>query len=275
LVQGIDGSFYGATSEGGVGRNGTIFKITPTGKLTTLYSFSGKQDGGGPFGTLTLGSDGNLYGTAGGGGVGCGTIFRISTSGLFKKIYTFGQGTNAPCFPFDGLIQATDGKLYGTTGYGGTMNSGTIFSLNSAGSLTVLHSFDWADGAVPYGSLVQATDGNFYGSTTEGGAHMGASMCRVGSRNQGCGTVFRLSTGLGPFVRLVPEAGKMNKIANILGQGFTGTTSVFLNGTPMSFTAVSDTFIRATVPAGATTGYVTVATPTGTLTSNVPFHVIP
>jgi uncharacterized protein (TIGR03437 family) len=81
--------------------------------------------------------------------------------------------------------------------------------------------------------------------------------------------------GLGPFVSFVHGAGKVNQIAGILGQGFTGTTSVLLNGIPANFTVVSDTFIKATVPPGATTGYVTVTTPTGVLSSNVPFHVIP
>jgi hypothetical protein len=80
--------------------------------------------------------------------------------------------------------------------------------------------------------------------------------------------------GLGPFVAFVQAAGKVGQTGGILGQGFTGTTSVSLNGTPASFTVVSDTFIRATVPAGATTGYVTVTTPSGALTSNIPFHVI-
>ncbi len=81
--------------------------------------------------------------------------------------------------------------------------------------------------------------------------------------------------GLSPFVRLVRESGKVGQTGGILGQGLTGTSDVFLNGTSASFTVVSDTFIRAIVPPGATTGFVTVVTPSGTLTSNVPFHVIP
>jgi hypothetical protein len=84
-----------------------------------------------------------------------------------------------------------------------------------------------------------------------------------------------MDVGLGPFVSLERPAGKIGQTGGILGQGFTGTTSVSLNGTPASFTVVSDTFIKTTIPAGATTGYVTVTTPSGTLTSNVPFRVIP
>jgi uncharacterized protein (TIGR03437 family) len=81
--------------------------------------------------------------------------------------------------------------------------------------------------------------------------------------------------GLGPFVAFVHDSGKAGQTGGILGQGFTGTTRVSFNGTPATFTVVSDTLIKATVPAGATTGYVTVATPSGPLTSNVPFNVIP
>jgi uncharacterized repeat protein (TIGR03803 family) len=118
-----------------------------------------------------------------------------------------------------------------------------------------------------YGGLVQATTGIFYGTTEHGGANVCAAY--------GCGTVYSLSTGLGPFVAFVHSSGKAGRTGGILGQGFTGTTAVSLNAIPASFTVVSDTFIRATVPEGATTGYVTVTTPTGVLTSNVPFHVIP
>lgn len=109
--------------------------------------------------------------------------------------------------------------------------------------------------------MVQATNGVFYGTTYSGGANAD-------------GTAFSLSTGLRPFVAFVQAAGKVGQTGGILGQGFTGTTSVLLNGIPATFKVISDTFIEATVPAGATTGYVTVATPSGKLTSNVPFHVI-
>jgi uncharacterized protein (TIGR03437 family) len=80
--------------------------------------------------------------------------------------------------------------------------------------------------------------------------------------------------GLSPFVAFVHGAGKVGQTSGVLGQGFTGTTSVSLNGTSANFTVVSDTFIKATVPPGATTGYVTVVTSSGTLTSNVPFRVL-
>ena len=117
--------------------------------------------------------------------------------------------------------------------------------------------------------MLQATNGTFYGSTTYGG--ITSDPCPA----NGCGTLFSLSTGLGPFVAFVRNSAKVGQIGGILGQEFTGTTAVSLNGTPASFRVVSDTYIRATVPAGATTGPATVTTPSGTLTSNQSFRVTP
>jgi hypothetical protein len=137
-----------------------------------------------------------------------------------------------------------------------------VFQITSAGTLTTLHSFELTDGGIPLGGLIQATSGDFYGTTSVDGAADG-------------GTIFTVGMGLGPFVSFVRNPAKIGQVFGILGQGFTGTTSISLNGTPASFTVKSDTLIEATVPAGATTGYVTVTTPSGTLTSNVPFHVLP
>ena len=165
------------------------------------------------------------------------------------------------------LIQATDGNFYGTAAYDGLYpNFGTVFAITPSGTLTTLHNFDSTDGSYPYAGLLQATTGGFYGTTFAGGS---STACPFG-----CGTVFSLDMGLGPFVAFVGAAGKVSQTGGILGQGFTGTTSVTLNGIAANFTVVSDTFIKATVPQGATNGYVTVNTPTGALMSNVPFRVI-
>jgi hypothetical protein len=128
--------------------------------------------------------------------------------------------------------------------------------------LTTLHAFDNTDGSQPVGTLLQATTGNFYGTTFEGGPNFD-------------GTVFGLQVGLGPFVETNPAMGKVGRVVGILGNGLKGTTSVSFNGTLATFTVKSGTYIKAAVPTGATTGYVTVSSPSGTLTSNVPFHVIP
>ena len=293
LIQATDGNFYGTnTLDGDVNNNcipggcGTVFRITPGGRLTTLYNFCTQgfpscPDGFEPTG-LVEGLDGNLYGTTVyGGASGSGTVFKITPEGGLSTIHSFCSQINCTdgAFPYVGLIQATDGNLYGMAEVGGIfvdcphyeiLGCGTIFEITPGGTLTTLHSFDFTDGSNPENGVLQSTDGNFYGSVWGGGN--GNSYCGI---TVGCGTVFSLSMGLGPFVTFVRPAGNVGQSGGILGQGFTGTTSVAINGIPANFTVVSDTYIRATVPAGATTGYVTVTTPTGTLTSNVPFHVIP
>jgi uncharacterized repeat protein (TIGR03803 family) len=343
LLQAPDGNFYGTVAYGGVPTSGgTVVKMTPTGTLTTLYRFCSKpkcSDGETPVAPVILAADGNFYGTTFGGGLrnsnqypcssaGCGTIFKLTPSGTLTTIYSFcsqpncSDGTN----PNGGLVQALDGRLWGTTGYGGKHGYGTVFAITGEGKLTTLHSFHVADGETPYANLIQATDGNFYGITAYGGKYyvrdkiQGGTLFKItpqgvlttlynfcaeancadglipvanlmqftngiiygttanggGSSNcsSGCGTVFSLNLNLAPFVALIHSTGPVGQTGGILGQGFTGTTAVAINGTPANFTVVSDTFITATVPAGATTGYVTVTTPNGVLKSNVPFRVI-
>ncbi|MGO9650142.1 MAG: choice-of-anchor tandem repeat GloVer-containing protein [Terriglobales bacterium] len=270
LVQAVDGDLYGTTQLGGSSGNGTIFRITTGGTFTSLLSFN-FTDGSGPSSGLIQGIDGKLYGTTYQGGAnsscedGCGTVYRISLSGTLTTVYNFNLTDGAN--PVSPLVQGSDGNLYGTTYAGGSSTTcfqgcGTVYRLSPTSVLTTLHSFDLTDGAQPYGSVDQATGGNFYGTTTQGGS-------------DSVGTVFGLSTGLGPFVSLVHNPAKVGQTFGVLGQGFSGTKSVSLHGTPATFKVKSNTLLEATVPAGATTGYVTVTTPTGTLTSNVPFYVIP
>jgi uncharacterized repeat protein (TIGR03803 family) len=268
LVQATDGNFYGVTEYGGPGNCndgcGTVFKITPSGVLTTLYTF---ETEGEPDAPLVQASDGNFYSTT-----FSNTVFRITPMGDLATLYYFSGGGPFGVIP-QGLTQATDGNLYGPTSYGGDESicnppdgCGTLYELSLGGVLTNLHDFDpLTNGAGAQGGMLQSTTGVFYGVTSYGGKK--TSEC--------CGTVYSLDMGLGPFVTFVRFAGKVGQTGPILGQGFTGTTSVSLNGTSAAFTVVSDTFIKATVPVGATTGYVTVTTPSGTLTSNVPFHVLP
>ena len=195
LLQARDGNFYGTTSLGGAFGYGTIFKITTSGSLTTLYTFDG-TDGAYPRGTLIQATDGNLYGTSSCGGgpnyVGpgpCnGTIFKITSRGTLTTLYRFCSQTNCTdgIYPVAGLIQATDGDFYGTTYGGGANGHGTIFQITAGGTLTTVYSFcsqsNCTDGSSPSAGLLQATDGNFYGTTQEGG-----SVCGL------CGTVFQLT----------------------------------------------------------------------------------
>jgi uncharacterized repeat protein (TIGR03803 family) len=171
--------------------------------------------------------------------------------------------------PATGLIQGIDGNLYGTTALGGANNGGTIFEITPSGTLTTLYSFGadgGADGDQPGAGLVQATNGDLYGTAYYGGT---SGACLGGS----CGTIFRLSVGLGPFVETQTTSGKVGAAVKILGTDLTGATSVSFNGTAAVFTVVSPSLITTTVPASATTGTVEVVTPTGTLSSNVPFRV--
>ncbi len=279
LVEDAGGSFDGVTVNGGLMTCdapwgcGTVFKMTSQGSLSTLHTFDGAD--GFIAGGLVQATDGNLYGiTADGGATNDGTIFKIASGGSLITLYTFcaqpncADGTNPA-----GLTQASDGNFYGTTESGGNVacnppgGCGTVFEITPRGTLVTLYSFcaqpNCTDGAFPSGPLLQATDGDFYGATTRGGT----------GGLWGAGTVFRLSVGLGPFLKLERYSGRVGQTGGILGQGFTGTTSVLLNGTPSGFTVVSDTFLKATVPAGATSGFVTVTTPGGTLTSDKPFTV--
>jgi uncharacterized repeat protein (TIGR03803 family) len=180
LVQGNDGNFYGTTYYGGTNYAGTVFQISANGALTSLYSFTGTNDGANPFGGLVQASDGNFYGTTSSGGTnGDGTVFRITTSGALTTLYSF-TGTNDGANPQAGLVQASDGSFYGTTYNGGTNNAGTVFKISANGVLTTLYSFTGTnDGANPQAGLVQSSDGSFYGTTYNGGV-------------VGAGTVFRL-----------------------------------------------------------------------------------
>ena len=257
LVQATNGDFYGTTSRGGANGAGTVFKISPSGALTTLDSFDG-TDGSYPQAGLVQATNGDFYGTTGYGGVCCGTIFKMTPSGTLTTLHSF-DGTDGS-FPAASLVQATDGHFYGTTYYGGANGDGTVFKITPSGALTTLHSFDNTDGGNPSAALIQAANGKFYGTTSDGGAN-------------GDGTVFSLSVGLGPFVETQPTSGKVGAAVKILGTDLTGTTSATFNGTAATFTVVSSSEIKTTLPTGATTGTVEVTTPKGTLKSNVVFRV--
>jgi len=332
LVQASDGDFYGTTPIEGVNCCGTVFKITPNGTLTTLYSFcsqSGCPDGSNPYGGLVQAANGDLYGTTNWGGTAttgcgiltqgpCGTIFKITPTGTLTTLHSFcvqtgcadGLGPIGPLvqapdgtfygitvglialasleiFPGSifkmtpngevttlysgsspsGVMQATDGNLYGTTVLGGASDYGSILKITPSGTPTTLYGFcsqsGCRDGAFPNARLVQATNGDFYGTTSN------TNQVTPG------GTVFRLSAGLRPFVETLPVSGTAGTHIEILGTDLTGATSVTFSGIAAAFEVVSRTEIVATVPAGATSGEIQVVTPSGVLSSNVPFRVLP
>lgn len=312
LVLATDGELYGSTRSGGSTGNGTIFGITLSGKLTTLYNFTGGADGSAPQATLVQGTHGDLFGTTYSGGTGNGTIFRITLSGKLSTLHAF-DGSDGGASQA-GFVQATNGNLYGTGKFGGGGN-GTIYKITTDGTLYTLHDFDGSDGTWPNSALIQATDGNLYGTTEIGGASGTGTIFMItpngkltvlyefgseygggenslyaglvqatngemyGTTERGGtaddGTVFRFQVGLGPFVETQPTSGAVGASIEILGTSLAGATGVTFNGTPASFTIVSASEIQTTVPAGATSGTVEVTMPSGTLSSNVVFTVTP
>jgi uncharacterized repeat protein (TIGR03803 family) len=279
MTQASDGNFYGTTNSGGAYNNGTVYRITASGTLTTLHSFDFLVDGAFPQTGLVQASDGNLYGvvTGGGSASGYGTVFRITLAGTFATVYAFCHVSGCPdgAEPTGSLIQATDGNLYGVTIAGGggscpaafAIGCGAVFQITLDGQFTNVQGFDFTDGLSP-DVVYQATDGNLYGETVFGGD----VKCPV---HDGCGTIFVIGEGLAPFVEMLPEYGKVGSTVRVLGTDLTGATSVSFNGTAATFTVRSSSLITATVPAGATTGFVTVTSPSGTLTSNKQFRVRP
>jgi uncharacterized repeat protein (TIGR03803 family) len=182
LVEGSDGYFYGTTSEGGTNDSGTVFKISPSGIFTSLYSFTDGTDGSNPVAGLVEGSDGNFYGTTEyGGAYTNGTVFKISASGSFTKLYAFSGGVGGR-YPDAG---------YGTTSMGGTNDNGTVFRISAGSAFTQFYAFPGggADGFRPIGRLAKGSDGYFYGATFHSGSYFGT------------GTLFRIS-GIGAFTSL-------------------------------------------------------------------------
>jgi len=266
LVQGANGTFYGTTSDFGANGDGTVFSITSGGTLTTLHNFD-RTDGADPYAPLVQATNGTFYSTTSEGGAnGYGTVFSITAGGMLTTLHSFDSTDGS--YPYAALIQATNGTFYGTTSAGGTANCsfgqpcGSIFSITTGGTLTTLHSFDNTDGEKPDAGLVQDTNGTFYGVTYEGGA-------------SNYGTIFSLAVGLPPFVEALPTSGKVGARVKILGTDLTGATSVTFNGTAATFTVASRSEITTIVPTGASTGFVTVVTPSRGLKSSKQFRVTP
>jgi uncharacterized repeat protein (TIGR03803 family) len=272
-MQASNGNLYGTTYHGGENNNdGTAYEITPEGTFKTLYSFCAQTncaDGAYPVSRLTEGANGSLYGTTeDGGAYGYGTVFEIKTGNEMITLHSFDFTDGA--YPGSGVIRANDGNFYGAASGGGVGNGGTIYEVTPSGVFSRLHNFCSSNicpapggGSVPSYELMQATDGTFIGTT--GGGGIGGPY----------GTVYSFSTELGPLVKTVPVAAKAGARVIILGNNLTGSTSVTFNGSPAVFTVESDTYITATVPTGATTGTVSVTTPSGVLNSNPSFQVLP
>jgi uncharacterized repeat protein (TIGR03803 family) len=276
LTLASDGNFYGTTEFGGTSGFGTVFKMNLAGTVTILQSFAEfDPNGAQPMGALIQASDGNLYGTCYSGGAnGVGTVFRISTAGVFKKIYDFSQAAgNVGYDPKAGVIQASDGNLYGTAWQGG-LGLGTIYQLTLSGVATLEASFDpnSATGYEPVGALVQGSDGNLYVTAPSGGG-----TNSNGVPDQGTIDVFKAGLPLPKpaILGFVPSSGKVGTKVTIGLGPFLGATVVQFNGTTALFKVPGSEFITTTVPATASTGPISVTTPGGTVTSKQKFTVLP
>lgn len=192
LVQDDAGNFYGTNFEGGATHQGAVFKLGPSGAESLLYSFRPRFDGNDgelPMAGLIRDPAGNFYGTTEkGGNHDVGTVFELSASGREKVLHSFG-GDPDGATPFVGVVRGPTGNLYGTTGFGGNSNEGTVFVVSAAGKARVLHSFTGPpDGAEPYGVLVLDQSGNLYGTTLYGGQGTCSQSFHVG-----CGTIFEVT----------------------------------------------------------------------------------
>ncbi len=191
LIQAPDGNFYGTTSNGGANKTGTVFAIAQLATLTTLSVFDGSA-GYNPL-SILQGQDGNFYGVTSNSpaGIGAGTVFVVPpTGGTPTTLHTFAFLTR----PNNGLIQASDANLYGTTSQGGAFGRGFVYRMALDGTTTVLYSFTGGnDGTNPAGGVIQALDGNFYGTASGGGSTGGGTVFQL--TPDGTLTVLRTFTG--------------------------------------------------------------------------------
>lgn len=214
-VFGTDGFLYGTTQQNSNDSTGIIFKMSPSGQFTTLYTFTNGEDGAQPFCGLTAGPNGVFYGTASAGGVGgSGTVYQITSTGKFKTLYFFtnnGDGASPASAPIPGR----DGALYGTT-------LSTLYKLTLSGELTVLYTFtNGFDGNSVWAGLTAGADGNFYGVAAGGGL--------TDEFGNWGGTVFRITpagkfTVLHSFLPLDGE-GPVGKLALGPDGNFYGATT--------------------------------------------------
>ncbi|HTI97598.1 MAG TPA: choice-of-anchor tandem repeat GloVer-containing protein [Dongiaceae bacterium] len=181
LVLAGDNNFYGICRNGGTQYNGTIFRLTTNGLVQTLFTFDRTNNGAEPWCNLQAGADGRVYGTTTRGGSNdCGTVFAISTNGNFSVLAHLNAETGS--FPLQSaLLQTADGSVYGTTVRGGLNRGGTVFRLNTNGTLDVLVSFNGNSGAAPAAELAADAGGKLYGTTSSGGIN-------------GSGTIFSFAT---------------------------------------------------------------------------------
>jgi uncharacterized repeat protein (TIGR03803 family) len=234
LVQDAAGNLYGSTQSGGVNNSGTIFELTPNGDGTwtesVIHTFGTGQDGGSPYGRLSVDKSGNVYGTTGGGGLyGAGEVFKLTPSGASWTetiLYNFTLDFGSYPQP-DGVAIDGSGNLYGATIQGGEYGVGTVYKLTpTAGywNRTVLRTFTGGgDGAYPYGGLTIGPTGILYGTASSGGLYGLGTVYKLvqgtnGRWNETLLHTFRGSEGSGPFAGVL-----LDQLGNLYGIASGGT----------------------------------------------------
>ena len=298
LVSDTNGNVYGTAYGGGASYQGyaktpgygTVFQLTPAGGLAWV-SFQ-NTNGSGPQGPLTLGADGNLYGTTANGGTSNeGTVFKVTFKngvGEWTNLlsFTFANGAN-PC---GGLVQGKDLSFYGTTANGGSSSNGTVFKVTADGSLTTLFSFNGLNGSNPQAGLVLGNDGEFYGTTYGGGAYASGTLFEITTQGALATIVsFDYVNGAGPQAALTKDS-----LGNLYGTTAYGGLSG--NGTAFKLTpagefsslvslapgaaapaagllaAADGGFYGTTTYGGSNSPTLFRITPAGTLTLLIPFN---
>jgi uncharacterized repeat protein (TIGR03803 family) len=313
-IEGTDGNFYGATA-GGVGNDGIVYKVTTSGTYTTILKLT-STDGSSPVASPVQGLDGYLYIPVSNGGTDfCGTVLQVTTAGVLNNSFDFPCGAGG-AYPIGPLVQNANGDFYSTTQDGGTYGQGTVYQLTTGLAATVLYSFgaNSTAGEYPSAGLLLATDNNYYGATAEGGTYDDGTLFNISTSGtykqlysfnnsanlmqmsplsppvqytngelygvtqfggtDNLGTVYSLNMGLAPFVNTPVFAGREGSSVLILGNHLTGASEVSFEGSSAKFKVNSDTQMTATVPIGATSGWIRVITPNGVVKSRKAFQVI-
>lgn len=263
-VQGVDGYLYIPVAEGGADFCGTVVQLSTAGVLNNYYSFNCEPDGNYPVGSLVQASNGSFYSTTQDGGTnGEGTVYQITTGMVETVLHSFGATVGDGEYPSAGMLLATDGNYYGSAAEGGTYDDGTLFNTTTGGSYNQLYSFNNSANLMeesPLSPPIQDTNGTLYGVTEFGG-----------TKDEG--TVYSLNMGLSSFVNSPLFSGKEGSSVLLLGDHLTGTSSVTFNGVSAKYVVHNDTHMTATVPSGATSGWIKVTTPSGAIKSRKVFTV--
>jgi len=291
LVLGTDGNFYGTTAAGGTSGYGVVFKITPAGAFTSLYSFAGgTSDGAQPYAGLVQANNGEFFGVTTNGGVnGDGTLFGGTAAAGFPDLYNFAQTTTGE-IPEAPLFQSTNGLLYGDTFRGGSNGEGTFFSANlglhpfvslsptvgKVGNIigifgqgftgTTMVSFDGTS------AVYSILSGTFIEAYVPAGAETGSVTVTTPGGTLTSNKKFRVTPQI---TGLAPPSGVVGTAVTITGNSLTQTTRVTFGGIAAAFTVNSDTEVTATVPTGAVSGKIGIVTPGGSVASATSFTVTP